>query len=378
MAKKKQKWIKFRHRFWWAFANTILKPYIRLTYRAKIEKFKAEKGKQYLVVFNHQTAFDQFFVGISFKKPVYYVASEDLFSNGFISKFLRWAVAPIPIKKQATDPRAVMNCMRVKREGGTIALSPEGNRTYSGKTEYMKPAIVALAKALKMPIAFYRIEGGYGVQPRWSNCNRKGKMRCYVSKVMEVEEVQALSNEELFDVMQKELYVNEAVADGEYRHKRLAENLERSAYWCPDCGLSTFESEKDIITCKKCGKQIRYLPTKELVGVNCEFPYPFYNDWYEAQSAFINGLDVTKLVDQPLYCEQARFSEVILYKNKKLIDENAKIALFGDRVEIEANGEVMKMPFEEVAVATVLGRNKLNFYFDGKVYQLKGTHILTR
>ena len=51
---------------------------------------------------NHQTAFDQFFIGMTFKGAVYYVASEDLFSNGWVSSLLRWLVAPIPIKKQTT------------------------------------------------------------------------------------------------------------------------------------------------------------------------------------------------------------------------------------------------------------------------------------
>jgi 1-acyl-sn-glycerol-3-phosphate acyltransferase len=141
-----------------------------------------------LILFNHQTALDQFIVGSSFKGAVYYVASEDLFSNGWISRLLEWAVAPIPIKKQATDARAVLTCLRVSKEGGTIALAPEGNRTFSGKTEYIKPAIAGLAKALKMPIALYRIEGGYGVQPRWSDGVRKGTMRSYVSRVIEPEE----------------------------------------------------------------------------------------------------------------------------------------------------------------------------------------------
>jgi hypothetical protein len=50
-----------------------------------------------------------------------------------------------------------MNCLRVAREGGTIALAPEGNRTYSGKTEYMNPAIAALARKLALPIALYSV-----------------------------------------------------------------------------------------------------------------------------------------------------------------------------------------------------------------------------
>ena len=57
-------------------------------------------------------------------------------------------MAPIPIKKQTMDITAVKNCILVAREGGTICIAPEGNRTYSGRTEYMRPSIASLAKKL--------------------------------------------------------------------------------------------------------------------------------------------------------------------------------------------------------------------------------------
>ena len=60
---------------------------------------------------------------------------------GPLSALIRYLVAPIPIQKQATDVAAVMTCICLAREGGTIAIAPEGNRTYSGKTVYINPAI---------------------------------------------------------------------------------------------------------------------------------------------------------------------------------------------------------------------------------------------
>jgi hypothetical protein len=132
-------------------------------------------------------------------------------------------VAPIPIKKQTTDLNAVMNCIRVAREGGTIAIAPEGNRTFSGETVYMSDSIAPLAKKLKLPIALYRIEGGYGVQPRWSDVVRRGKMRGYVSQVIEPEEYADMKPQELFRRIAQGLYVDEAVADGVFLHGKRAE-----------------------------------------------------------------------------------------------------------------------------------------------------------
>ena len=366
--KEKKKWVKFRHKIYRTILYYTLGVYSKLKYNVKIEKFKEEEDRPYLVLFNHQTAFDQFFVGQSFRKPVYFVASEDIFSIGWVASVVRHLVAPIPIKKQTTDVRAVLNCMRVVKEGGIIALAPEGNRTFSGKTEYMSPSIAPLARKLGVPIVLYKLEGGYGVHPRWSDSVRRGKMRAYVSEVISPEECAALTDAELLERIERGLYVNEAVVDGEYKGRVLAEYLERAMYVCPYHGLSRFESHGDIIECLECGRRIRYDKTKQLFGEGFDFPYTFVNDWYDYQSKFINSLDTRELVDKPIYTDTIDFYEVIPYKRKKKITEGTRLSLYGDRIVI---GEDV-YTFDTVSAITILGKNKLNMYFGGKIYQMKG------
>lgn len=363
--KKQKKWLRYRHRVVRNIIYAILRPYIWLTYGLKRERFAEQGNRAYLILMNHQTAFDQFFIGMAFRGPVYYVASEDLFSNGWVSSLIRFLVEPIPIRKQTTDINAVMNCIRIAREGGTIAIAPEGNRTYSGKTEYMSDAIAGLAKKLKLPIALFRIEGGYGVQPRWTDKNRRGKMRAYVSQVIEPETYQSMTNEELFHAIQTGLHVNEAVADGAYKSNKRAEYLERVLYICPKCGLSEFESQGNTVTCKKCGLTATYEEDKTFSGVD----FRFVNDWYEYQEAFINKLDVRELTQAPIYRDTARFSRVEVYKKKHCLNKKADVELYGDRVVIDGR----EMSFRDVNVITVLGRNKLNIYFEKELYQLKGS-----
>lgn len=371
--KKKKSWVKPRHGVFTAILRCFLAPYSSWRYGIRVEKFREQGDRNYLILMNHQTPFDQFFVGMAFKGPVYYLATEDIFSLGWVSKLIQFLVEPIPIKKQTTDLKAVMNCLKVGREGGTIALAPEGNRTYSGRTEYMKSSIVPLAKKLKMPIAMFRIEGGYGVQPRWSDVIRKGKMRAYVSQVIEPEDYRTMSDDALFAAIKEGLSVDEAKADGEYRHKNLAEYLERAIYVCPYCGLSTFESREDIVECKTCGRQVRYLPTKELEGVGFEFPHRFVGQWYDYQSDYVNGLNLTEMTEAPLYRDKGKLSEVILYQRKELLYKEVDIALYGNRVVIDApDGTRYEMRFDEVTSAAVLGRNKLNIYFGEHVYQIYG------
>lgn len=371
MAQKKQKWIKKRHMVVRNLAALVLGPYSRLVYRIKIDKFKQENGRQYLVVMNHQTAFDQFFVSLSFKQHIYYVASEDLFSKGFLSDIIRFIVAPIPFKKSVADIKGVRDCLRVAKEGGTIALSPEGNRTYGGRTGYIKPSIASLVKALKLPLAIYRIEGGFGAHPRWSDVIRKGKMRGYVKRVIEFEEYKDLSDEALFSLIKEELFVDEAVVDVPFVHKKSAEYLERAMYICPFCGLAEFYSEGDTFTCKKCGKQAKYLPTKQIKGVNCKFPFEFLADWYDWQCDEVRKIDLEKYIDKPLYTDTVSFSRVRTYKDKERLARVATLSLYGDRYKVEYDNKTFEYPFEKITAATVLGKNKLNFYIDKELYQIK-------
>ena len=376
--KKAKKWVKLRHKIITTIASLLIIPMSKIKYRVKVERFKESKRKdrKYLVLFNHQTAYDQFFVAMAFYGPVYYVASEDLFSMGFLSKLLKYAVAPIPIKKQTTDITAVMNCMRVAKEGGTIALAPEGNRTFSGKTCYFKPAIVKLIKAIKLPIAIFRIEDGYGVHPRWADDVRKGGMKAYVKEVIEPEDYLKLSDEELYEILKDKLYVDESSPNKEFHHKKLAEGMERAIYYCPDCGLSKFSSKGDKITCEKCGKVVRYTPDKQLIGVDFDFKYKNIAEWYDAQCSYMNSIDLSKYNETVILDEKIKFSEVVLYQNKKLIEKNAQVRLYGNKIIVKLKTEERVFLFDELDAVTVLGKNKINLYYQKRVYQISNNKSL--
>ncbi len=332
-----------------------------------------DQDRQYLILFNHQTAYDQFFVSASFKRHVYYVATEDLLSNGFISRMMSLLVAPIPIKKQMTDLRAVKQCTKVAREGGTIAIAPEGNRTYSGRTAYIKPAIVKLIKLLKLPIAIFLIEDGYGVQPRWSDSVRKGRMSAGVTRIIEPEEYRDLTPDELCELVRSELWVDEAKAGGPFEGSKKAEYIERAMYVCPDCGLSKFESTGNICRCTSCGQRIEYTASRELKGIDKTFPFSFAGEWYDYQEKFVNGLKLSDYYEEPMFTDTVRLFRVKLYDRKYFLRDNVCVRLFGDRIELSDEGDFARVfRFDEAELITVLGRNKLNVYIGDDVLPFTG------
>lgn len=366
--KKKSNWIKPWHASVQNIARMVLRPYTEWRYNISIETFKNPNQRPYLLLMNHQTGFDQFFIGMAFEGPIYYIATEDIFSLGWISRLLYFLVAPIPIKKQTTDLNALKNCVKVAKEGGSIALFPEGNRTFHGKTLYFKPSVIKFIRLLKLPIIIYRSEGGYGVHPRWSDVIRKGSMRISPVRVMEPEEYKALSDEDFYQILQRELYVDETGSATLFYHKKNAEYMERFLYICPNCGLTTYKTKDDIIECEKCLQKIRYLPNKKLQGISSAFPFDNIGSWYDYQCDYIRSLDLKPYIDQPMYQDNVKVFQVVLYKYKKLLKKNAIIQLYGNRLLLDD----VCLDFDTIHSITVLGKNKLNIYTDDQVFQLKG------
>ena len=366
---EKTTWRQTRHKIVFNILRPFLHGYCYLKYGVRAELFKEEGNRPYLILMNHQTGFDQFFVALLFRQPIYYVATEDIFSLGWVSDVIRWLVAPIPIRKQTMDLQAVKNCIKVAREGGSICIAPEGNRTFHGRTVHMNPSIASMAKKLGMPVAILRLEGGYGIQPRWSDVVRRGTMRCYISQVIEPEVYADMTTTELFEMIRDALAVDEGRVSGTFHHRKNAEFLERAIYMCPWCGLSTFESHDDLIRCTKCGREIRHLPTKELEGVGFAFPHRFVADWYDWQCREASRLDLTTLTDAPVWEEKAELRRVHLYKYKELLKKDVTVQLYGDRIILDDR----IFPFSQTDAVVVLGKNKINIYAGKDIFQLKGS-----
>ncbi len=371
-AEKKEKWLKFRHRVAFCLFRPAFWLMCKLKYRLRFEKLPNQGKRNYLVVSNHQTGFDQFFLALMFKGPLYFVATEDIFSNGLSSKLIKYFVNPIPFRKSTKDFRSIMDMMQVAREGGSICIFPEGNRSFSGQTCDIKPSIAHLAKKLRLPIVVCRIEDGYGVDPRWAGKVRRGSVHSYVKRLIEPEEYKDLTNDQLYEILKDELWHDEANDCGSFRSRKSAEYLDRLFYVCPVCGLSRFTAKGENLSCQKCGLVLKYEDNKTFTvqqGGPFRFRYPA--EWYSYQEDFIRGLDLTPYETLPLYTDYADFSEIIPYKRKNLLSKNAGLTLYGNRLEV--NGSVSQtFDFDSVYAMAVMGRNKLLLYVDSRSYMFKG------
>ncbi len=377
--KKKNKWVKLRHKVITGLFYPFFFLHAKLKYKIKFKKPDIGR-RQYFVVSNHQALWDQFFVSLLLKRTIYYVASEDLYEKGFLSKLLHFAVAPIPIKKNATDVKAVMTMLRVKKEGGTIAIFPEGNRTYSGETGYIKPAIGALIKILKLPILCVQIKGGFGAHPRFASNIRKWPVEVSVKKIIEYDEYKDFSEEQCYQMIKDAIYFNEFdnVGDNVYSNKHSAEFMERAYYVCPKCKkIVKLYSNGQFVECPNCGVKLMYDKHLSLVPVNGDFPFTRLDDWYRYQENFITNLDLTPYFETPIFEDVATLVETAHYKKPKILHKDATIKLYANRYEVVDGNNVTTFLFDDISATTAQNSNTEAFYVGDKIYQLHGSERFT-
>ncbi len=363
--KKKSKWVKRRHARVFAFLRVIMRPFCRLRYGFTAERCDLPSGP-YLIVSNHQATMDQFFLSLSFRFPIYFIASDDLF-NLKVSPLIEYLVAPIPKSKSFADISAMMNVFRVIKEGGAVGVCPEGNRTISGGQWEMGDAIAKLAKGLKVPLVIHNVCGGYGTDPRWGHSVRKGRMRGFVRRVVSPEELAALSVEEVFSLIKAELTVDDTQSGVAFRSRKRAEYIERALYLCPVCGgISTIVSRKDRFRCRNCNTSSVYTPYLHLSPPVRQYDRIY--EWFEWERE--------EIVNRVLSGESVS-DKGILFRESVKFQKKKKLA--GDCVAIDAHNLTVShkhgqsvYPLDAITAVTMVGKKKFNFYYEGKILQVKG------
>ena len=249
------------------FVFTVMRPFFRL-YTRLAYAFQAlpapvlAEGEPALILSNHNAAVDPFFVAISFKRPIFFVASDHIFRLGLVSRVIRYLVAPIPIVKSQLDLRTLRQIRETIRDGGLVGLFPEGNRSFHGRTMFIPPSTGKLVKQLGCTVLLYRLDGGYLTSPRWALHRRKGFLQGQVVRRIDPPELASLTPEAIYQIMKEALDVDAFAWQRQklipYKGRHLAEGLERTLFVCPKChSLATLTSRNDRFSCA-CGLSVRY------------------------------------------------------------------------------------------------------------------------
>lgn len=367
---KKKKWCKVRHKFWFTIMRPIFSFLFWKKYGYKAENYKLDRKQNYLIICNHSCSLDPFMLGKSFFRPIYFVASDDLLKNGFISKIMKHTVAPIPIRKGTMDISSIRNCISIAKEGGTIGIFPEGNRTYSGEISYLGINLVKFIRKLDLPLIIYHIDGGYGLDPRWGKKSRRGKgSRGYVQRLLSKEELCSLKDEELLKIINTNLS-QEISPSLRFKSKEKAEYLERVLFVCPKChALETLVSEKNAIKCKCCSLEATYEEDLSFSSNEPSFKFKKVSEWMNYQKEYLKDLAIEE--NKVLLGDEKVTLISCLEGKEKEVELVGKLQMNSKSFIIKGEKEIQFF-FKDIKQVENQGKHKLLFYIGKDYYEFKG------
>jgi len=330
------KGIRFQ-RFFYGFLRILLGWIFFCFKRFKTERYKI-KADTFLLLSNHNCDYDFFYNVITTRRHMKYVAAEKV-TKGFGGWFVRTLVNPIPRRKGAPADEVVELIKENLNAGISVAMFPEGLKSWDGETSFISRRTAALAKDSGAALVTYRIDGDYLAHPAWSAKPRRGPIHGAVVNEYSAEQLAAMSEDEVYKAICNDLYVNAYASQREkmdkYSGKRLAENVEMTCYICPKCyRLGTIHSKNNELYCE-CGMTMTMNEYGFFEGEH--IPFDNVLAWSRWQKHWLrnNAEKLKDRTDIPILTAE----DLTVKKNGAVIAEHASAVLYGDRIEIVKDGQ---------------------------------------
>lgn len=358
--------IKKKEPLFFRLIKALVALFVRLAWHYKYPKDNGlKKNEPFVLLSNHQTDADPIFVRVGMKRFFYLLSSDNVFSKKFISWFLTW-MGGIPKRKGVPDFESVKRMLEIAKDGGSIGIFPEGNRSYAEFQFYIAPNFASLLKKMKLTIVLFNIHGGFGSFPRFGAKRRKGPLYGEIKRIIRYDEYKDMPVEELTEIIKENLKVFDSESGELYKSDKRAEYLERMFFVCPKCGkLHTLESNGNYIRCKSCGLEVEYTEDLKLRSDDKDFKYTRLVEWYDYQKEVIKKLEIT---DDVIFTDKdVELASVNPYEPFKVV-ATGEMKLYKDKLVV---GDFV-LEVTNIMSASPMSGRKLCITYNGENYQIKG------
>ncbi|PRQ04087.1 2-acyl-glycerophospho-ethanolamine acyltransferase [Enhygromyxa salina] len=241
----------------WTIAAATIAPTIRVNI---IRTVKFPRRGPVLLVSNHPCPWDVMMVPWSNNRQTHILGTDQLLRVPYFGWMMPY-FSMIPFKKGMKDPGALAEVERRIRRGDPVLVFPEGDRTWTGRTNPVKPGIGRMAKRLGVPVGFVRVTTGHMQWPRWAKYPRSMPINIeYVALVNYPDNVTA---EQITADVQRYISVDPYEVEVPPRSfgTRLAHGLPEFMWACPHCfhqdGLALVPEDDDSVHCHACAARWR-------------------------------------------------------------------------------------------------------------------------
>lgn len=367
------------HKAFYGTVRVLIIPYFKTFGLYSYKPYKP-KSENYLVLANHNTNWDFCYYALPLPHQMYFVASEHIFRQGFKSAALKFLVDPIPRKKGASADSTVRLIKERLAEGKNVCMMAEGNRSFSGETGFISPNTAKLIKECGAGLITFALHGGYLTNPRWSNEVRKGPIEGEIVNEYTVDEINRMSEEEVYEAICRDLYVN-AYEDQKkkmrkYKCKHPAEHLETALFLCPECNsFSTLESKDEKFYCRRCGMKLKlndYGYFESLTNKPAKFGTILH--WDKWQQKYLREYLPERKGDTetPLFFDDGIRLSLIQAEKGTTPVVTGRLSLYGDRMEITGEGKTVSFKLEDIKKLSITLTDTMLFTSPEGYFQIKG------
>lgn len=247
------------HRATWTVLRSLYAPWLRMRQRVEAKGLAALPEPPFVLMSDHAHSLDAYVIGSFSKAPVRFMAN--------IEGVAPWKalaaelVGAYPRRKGSADLAALRRTIALAASGEAIGIFPEGDRSWDGSAQALRPGSARLLKRLGVPLVLARQLGNYLAKPRWADRPRRGPWSVDFS-VFDADEIGRMSEGLVDAIIASALAKNEvkdALREGRiFEGEGLAEGIERLLWRCPSCGSSDrLGGSGDEIGCRRCGARWR-------------------------------------------------------------------------------------------------------------------------
>jgi len=145
-----------------------------------------------LLLINHQSYLDPLMVALPLRRPVSYIARENLFRIPVVGWLIERTYV-MPISRESAGTESLRESIRRMEHGFLVGIYPEGTRSLDGKLRTIKPGFVALIRRVSVPVIPVGIAGAFEAFPRGAWFPRPSPIRVVFGSAMDSARLAELS-----------------------------------------------------------------------------------------------------------------------------------------------------------------------------------------
>jgi glycerol-3-phosphate dehydrogenase (NAD(P)+) len=157
--------------------RAVVQPFFHLYFRmSRIGREHVLPDGPMIIAANHRSFLDPFVIGTILRRPVYFVAKQELFRKPLTAWFLN-SLGAFPIDRGNADGDAMVLAKEILERGDVVAIFPEGTRVRPGALGTPRRGVGRLALETGAPVLPVAVIGTERIRQGWRIRPHKVRVR---------------------------------------------------------------------------------------------------------------------------------------------------------------------------------------------------------